>query len=607
MILVSCNQVLDDAKPTDLITTNQLWQSSTATGAYLDKLYADLMPAWPYGMGNPGGSSRTYNNWLWTWVTNWDKVNFGNGNGTDEAVSPNRYSDRILLGTATNDWLDNLDNSALGVKLNWAVDTYSSIRTCNDLLDNIDKTTFSDDIKKGYKGQALFWRAWAYHKLVKDVGGVPLILKPQAVSEDLSTIQLPRNKTSECVTQILKDLDDAIAQLPDSWSGADANRIDKGVALAFKGRVMLFYASPLFNGLGGIATWQKAYDANLTAKTFLENKGKGLYPKYGGIWNDEGNNEGVMVRRFTYPDAFYAAPGNAPLRYSADDWDNDVPSLELVDAFPMKDGSKFVGNDQTYPTLFLNRDDRFYATVYYNGAPVQFTPKMIANGEYYWTYLKSPTFTPAGGVNGTPNKYNGWRGEGFFTELNTFFLKLKGVDRKASAVEFSDVDWPEIRFAEVLMNYGEAANEVGKPFEALQVLYAIRKRAGIDAGSGNYGITASSSTDIRTAYRNERFVEFAFEGKRWDDIRRWMKFDILRGKQRHNLAITLKTGKDDPAPMADVNQVYNIFDYKVITTDKDYLAIPDKMYLYGLPFNFMSRNPKLVQSANWGGSFNPFE
>lgn len=604
-----CRKILE-REPLSALTNSQVWASDRAATAYLDTVYYDLMPCWPYGMANAGGCSRVYNNWFWDgWVKNWQFVNFGNGNGTDEAISPHRYSDKVLLGTATYDWLENYDNAAAGVHLSWAVNTFGDIRTCNNVLANVDKATFAQQSKDLIKGQALFWRAWAYYKLVKDVGGLPLILTPQQAVNDLSQVQMPRNKTSECVKQILKDLDDAIALLPDSWKGADLGRIDKGIVMAFKGRVLLFFASPLFNGLNGIATWQMAYDANLAAKNFLTGMGKGLYPVYGDIWNNEQNKEQIMVRRFTFPDAYYAAPGNAPLRYSADDWDNDMPSLELINAFPMKDGSRFNPSAANYPTLFQNRDDRFYASIYYNGAPVQFTPRMTSKNEYYWTYLTNPTFTPAGGVTGTLNSIvtdGNWIGQGM-GELNCFFLKLKGVDRDAASVEQSDVDWPEIRYAEVLMNYGEAANELGKTSEALQVLYDIRQRAGITLGSGNYGITAASREEIRTAYQDERFVEFAFEGKRWDDLRRWKRFDLLRGKQRHGLAVTLKQGETDPTPMADINKVYNKFNYTVITTDAANLSIPDKMYIYGLPFSFLSRNPKLQQNMMWGGTFDPFQ
>lgn len=109
------------------------------------------------------------------------------------------------------------------------------------------------------------------------------------------------------------------------------------------------------------------------------------------------------------------------------------------------------------------------------------------------------------------------------------FYQRKGLDYNinASKVYEAQVDWVEIRFTEVLMNYGECANEVGKSSEALQVLYDVRKRAGIENTTGNYGITATSQGDIREAYMTERYIEFAYEGKRWNDLRRWKRFDIL--------------------------------------------------------------------------------
>jgi hypothetical protein len=607
LIFSNCTKILDK-EPLTSLTNEQVWGSASAATAYLDSVYYDLMPCMPYGTGNAGGCSPVINNWWWgSWVPNTNLVNYGNGNGTDEAIPTMRGTDKFLMGQATYDWLENYDNAGLGVANKWAVNTFGDIRTINQILANVDSATFDQTSKNYIKGQALFFRAWAYNKLVKDVGGVPLILKPQPVT-DLTALQLPRNKTSECVTQILKDLDDAIALLPDSWSGADVGRIDKGAAMAFKGRVLLFFASPLFNGLDGIATWQKAYDANLAAKNFLDAQGKGLYAPFGNIWSDKLNKEVVMVRRFNTPEGDYPVPGIIPLRYTADDWGVDCASLELLDAFPMKDGSSWNPATMAYDTLFKHRDDRFYATIIYNGAPVQFSPKMVENKEYFWTYLDDGTKAPTGGMNGTRNQVtSSWEGWG---EENLFFFRLKGVDQSAASVEHSGTDWPEIRYAEVIMNYGEAANELGKSTEALQVLKQIRQRAGISAGSGNYGITASTEADIRTAYQNERFVEFAFEGKRWDDLRRWKLFGRLRDMQeRHGLAVVKKASVPTPAvtPMEDINTAWNKFTYTKITADAGSLNIPDSYYIYGIPYTILQRNPKFEQNAGWGGSFDPFK
>lgn len=605
LISFNCKKVLD-VQPKTSLTRQQLWNSPGAVTAYLDSVYYDLMPCMPYGTGNAGGCSKVINNWWWGgWVPNTNLVNYGNGNGTDEAIPTMRGTDKFLLGNATYDFLENYDNSGLGVVNNWAVGTWGDIRTINQILANIDSAPIDTASRNHIKGQALFFRAWAYNLLVKDVGGVPLILAPQPVS-DLTALQLPRNKTSECVTQILKDLDNAIALLPSSWGGGDVGRIDKGAAMAFKGRILLFFASPLFNGLNGIATWQKAYDANLAAKNFLDTRGNGLYPSYGNIWKDELNKEVIMVRRFNHPGADYPVPGIIPLRYTANDWGVDCASLELLNAFPMKDGSAWNPATMAYDTLFKHRDDRFYASIIYNGAPVQFSPKMVQNQEYFWTYLDNGTLAGDGGMTGARNNVTAsWEGWG---EENLFFFRLKGVDQQTTDVAHSGTDWPEIRYAEVIMNYGEAANEIGKSAEALQVLKDIRQRAGITGA--NYGITAASQSEIRTAYQNERFVEFAFEGKRWDDLRRWKLFDRLRSMgQRHGLAVVKKSTVPAPAvtPMEDINTAWNKFTYTQISADAGNLNIQDKCYIYGIPYTILQRNPKFQQNAGWGGTFDPFQ
>ncbi|MBN8851517.1 MAG: hypothetical protein BGO55_04370 [Sphingobacteriales bacterium 50-39] len=609
ILFSNCTKVLDKS-PLTALTSSDLWSSPAAATSYLNGVYYNEMPCMPYGTGNAGGCSPVINNWWWGgWVSNTNLVNYGNGNGTDEAIPTMRGTDKFLLGTATYDFLENYDNAALGVVNNWAVGTFQDIRTINQILANVDGASFDQADKDLIKGQALFFRAWAYNKLVKDIGGVPLILKPQPVT-DLTSLQLPRNKTSECVTQILSDLDSAIALLPNSWSGADVGRIDKGAAMAFKGRVLLFFASPLFNGLNGIATWQKAYDACLAAKTFVDGQGKGLYAPFKNIWSDRLNKEVIMVRRFSTPGSDYPVPGIIPLRYTADDWGVDCASLELLNAFPMSDGSAWDPTTMAYDTLFMHRDDRFYATIIYNGAPVQFSPQMVSKKEYFWTYLDNGTVTGAGGMSGTRNTVtSSWEGWG---EENLFFFRLKGVDQSAQSVEHSGTDWPEIRYAEVLMNMGEAANELGNTADALKVLYQIRQRAGIAPGiGGNYGITALTQADIRTAYQNERFVEFAFEGKRWDDIRRWKLFGKLRAMgQRHGLAVVKKASVSAPAvtPMEDINTAWNKFDYTKITADAGPLNISDNCYIYGIPYTILQRNPKFQQNNGWnGGSFDPFQ
>ncbi|WP_212004948.1 RagB/SusD family nutrient uptake outer membrane protein [Chitinophaga sp. HK235] len=564
-LLAGCNKVLDKTN-LSAVGPDQVWSDVNMATAYLNQIYGKLMP------GNT----------------------YGGANGTDEGVPYQKQTNDWLRGTATFD-----SRNTFGI--------YSDIRTINILLGNIDKAAFGQADKDKIKGQALFWRAWAYHSMVSNYGGVPLILDAQAPTTDLTTLQKPRNKTSECVTQILKDLDNAIALLPDAFTDNDMGRIDKGVAMAFKGRVLLFYASPLFNGLGGIASWQKAFDANKAAKEFLDAHGKGLYSTYSKIWDDELNKEVVMVRRYNYPQATYFQGGLIPLNWSKDDLGADRPSLELVNAFPMKDGSAWESQARSYDTLSFNRDDRFYANIYYNGAPNQYLKGMRDDKTYLWTYFTS--ITNYSGTTGLEGVHNSVTQDPLWS--NSSFYRIKAIDKTIDkgTVYNAAVDWIEIRYAEVLMNYGECANEVGNTSVALDVLKQIRGRAGVLPGTlNNYGITAATQPDIRKAFQKERFVEFCFEGKRMDDLRRWKMFDYLRAlPQRHGIAVLLKAGQPDVSPLSDINTVWNRFTATVITTDAVDIAIKDQYYIYGIPKSIMDRNPLFKQNNNWGGDFDPMQ
>ena len=179
------------------------------------------------------------------------------------------------------------------------------------------------------------------------------------------------------------------------------------------------------------------------------------------------------------------------------------------------------------------------------------------------------------------------------------------------------VDWIEIRFAEVLLNYGECANEVGKTAEALQVLYDIRKRAGIENKDGKYGITASATSEIRQAYIDERFIELAYEGKRWGDLRRWKRFDILNNLKHRN-ALWLIAGKEvDPATFDWTNdmsdpEVRKMFSFDFIECpegDKSVYKFNLSMnhWFYPIKKNDLDRNSKLEQNNEWGGTFDPLK
>lgn len=575
----SCKKGLDYTN-NGAIVPEAVWGDPVMIKAFLSGIYGKSMPGWPF-----------------------------NGPASDEGInSPKSFNDN-LRGMITE------VNQGSEIK-------YENIDKVNfflDELDNLKPGVLTDEVKKQYIGEAKFWRAWHYWGLVSKIGGVPLILHKQDFN-DVTGLFLPRNKTSECIAQIVKDLDDAIAVLPGVYSnaGVDYGRITKVAAMAMKGRVLLNYASPLFNPSNDAARWQTAYDACKAAVDYGASQGHALHPRYHTIWTDERNKEVVMVNQFFYPGHPTNFQDVRPVQGS-----NNQPLLTLLLAFPKKDGSpmQFDINqlsDPAYNTQFMtdfytNRDDRFYATVHCGG--------MV---------YPTPDEQPPGYVKGN-GFWNIWRYDdvlkNYFNITNvihanfsglvgfTGFYQRKGLDTTVAVVNNSQAqtDWVEMRYAELLMNYGECANETGKSTEALEVLKSIRKRAGITAGAGNYGITAVGQNDIREAYIKERQVEFAFESKRFDDLRRWKRFDILNNQGgRHGLYITVKSMNN--LPLASEKIMDAATRTKLTARYIDNLD-GDPSFKFNLDLNhwFYPLRPSqisqskgvLQQNKEWGGTFDP--
>lgn len=575
-----------DYENTKAINPQNVWENKTMIDSYLTDIYG-MLPGWP--------------------------VN--NGNNTDEALNK---------AGSLGDWARGI----IGVEVNTSGFNYEYIDKINFMLEQLEdvpETVLTETENQQIKGQALFWRAWDYFGKIRTFGGVPLVLKSQTTS-DYESLFIPRNKTSECVEQIIKDLDEAISYLPGTWDDTNYGRIDKGCAMAFKGRVLLWWASPLFNPSNDKQRWQTAYEANKAAVEFLKSVGKGLYPDFTRIWKDEQNEEVVMVNQYYYPDHKTSQNAVRPEPLTKDNANNDQPILQLLLAFPQRDGSPLtldkerLASDAEYNADFLerfynNRDDRFHTTVFCGGTQYPSADRaaggILSGNQSYWcTWRKLEEGSFSSMVLDQISKGVGDGISGFF--------KAKGIDETLDRNTVSDggTDWVEIRFAEVLMNYGECANEIGNTGEALDVLYQIRKRAGIEAGNGRYGITASSQDEIREAYVNERFVEFAFEGMRSGDLKRWKRWGMLNEmKHRHGLYIVLNNNED----VKDFAWTWNIRDKEVMQKfHAEYIenldGNDDYFFNYNLNYWFnpikkddMDRNSKLEQNIEWGGTFDPYQ
>lgn len=594
-VFTGCKKVLNNVDQGNAVA-NQIFNDSTLAVLNLNYIYNSNVPDWG---GVTGGAINNPN-----------------------SLSEESYADtKFFRGTLT---VDDVGDIATSVNI---TNNYGKIRFINTFIRDVNSGTLPIGTKRRLVAQALFLRAFRYFDLVRLYGGVPLVLTPlQAVGQEAKDAALlPRNKTSECIKQISSDLDSCIAYLPKKWAAsADWGRITSGGAAAFKGRVLLTYASPQFvtadasdpNNPASIPErWEAAYAANTQAISLLQAGGFGLNSSYDNMWFTEVNNpEAVLVTGYnnlnTDTRKNNGYDNSTRPSYLGTGGGSNQPTWEFVKAYPMKDGklpadSKYSYSDQTY---YQNRDPRFDKTIGYNGC----TWYIIGNQNYrLWTYYYNANLSNTGSFTTVEPKAS-----------NTSFYCRKAIDPNVlqSNVQYSGTDWIELRYTEVLLNQAECAAATNRNSEAYDYLTQIRKRAGIEAGADNlYGLKAGmTGAELINAILFERKIEFAFEGKRFWDLRRrklfattlngtirtGVQWNIISSAAPESLTKSPFVGRDG----VTADQAYQYLTFNSKKLDNGYtINWQNQYYFFGIPTASINNNPKLQQNVGWGGSFDPLQ
>ncbi|GAB2686353.1 RagB/SusD family nutrient uptake outer membrane protein [Mucilaginibacter koreensis] len=456
---------------------------------------------------------------------------------------------------------------------------YQGIRSSNEFINNIDVVPVlakykGYSIKYLWKNEARFLRAMFYFELVKRYGGVPLLgNKVFTLNDDVT---LPRNSFADCITYIVNECDaikDTLLTVPLDFPNADSHRATRGAAMALKARVLLYAASPLFNGgnidasnpLTGYTSYNAARwaQAAAAAKDVMNLNVYKLVTNYKDIFLTQNNTEIIFFRQGDF--GYNIETTNGPVGFTgATGKGQTSPSQDLVNAFPMNNGLAITDPASGYNinNPYANRDPRLSNNILYNGVQ--------------WLNTQLQTY------EGGQSKPNGTLQQ---TRTGYYMRKFMGNFENVNNYSNHNEDWLILRYADILLGYAEAQNEaVGPTSEVYQVLTSLRQRAGIQAGTGLYGLKAGmTQAEMRAVIQNERRIEMAFEESRYWDIRRWKIAETVMNQPGTGVSITL-TGSS--------------LTYNYVTALATKFQAP-KMYLYPIPYDEVLKNPNMKQNPGW--------
>ena len=431
----------------------------------------------------------------------------------------------------------------------------------NTFFEHIDAVQGDAVLKKRLIGEMKFIRAWCYFDLVSRNGGVPLITKTYNLSDD--NYLAARNTYDECMNLVVKELDEAIDELPLSFSGAEIGRVTRGAALSLKSRALLYAASPLNNPGNDRSKW---VDAAKAAKAVIDLGAYSLYQgaDYKQIFLEKFNTEVILsfnINATQNPSGVYESMLNViigPNGYHG--WSSYTPSQTLVDQFPMKNGLQISDSGSQYDPAhpYENRDPRFYADILYNGADFR--------GRSYESFI--------GGFDSPQSSIENWNAS--LTGYN--WRKYSNDELPIDENIGIDQNWIIFRYSEIYLNYAEAAYGTGNEARAGEYLNLVRAKLSVKMPP-----VLSSGAALLKAIQLERQIELCFEGHRFFDVRRWKI-----AMQTENQPLRGVHIQKNP------NGVFS-YSYFILQNRKFY----EQNYLCPIPKYELDKNKELTQNPNY--------
>lgn len=539
-LMASCSDFLDTL-PSDALTPETTWKTEQDAQKFLIGCY----DGWEKGeelLYMDCASDFGYNNFQWEGYKDF-------GNGTLSQANP---------GTNFYD--------------------YTIIRRCNTLLENIDKIAFSDEkVKKDLIAQARVIRAYRYFKMNWLYGGVAQIGNYGSAQE----AQVERATEAQIREFIHTELDECTSDL--SEKPAARGRIAQGAALAIRMREALYYGD-----------WQVAKE-KAQAIIDLSKKNGNLYELekgadgYSRLFQVAGQDSKEIILAVQYINSTKPLGVIGQMYNNGDGgWSSIVPTYQLIDTYEMKSGLTITesgsGYDPAHP--FKNRDPRLALTVIYPGADY-----IKADG------TKAVFNTLDKTVDGSANA-NFMTAADNASKTGLTWNKYLGPITQYSDIWKSNACPIVFRYAEVLLTWAEAENELNGPSEDVYAkINEVRSRVGMPEVDRN---KYNSKETLRELIWRERGVEFAGEGIRRADILRWKTSDgKMLAEKVLNVTLERRVGTvdmkgSDPESRATIKQDASAADKKI--EDRKF----EKKNRY-FPFGqeVLDKNPKLTQNEGY--------
>lgn len=540
---------------------------------------------------------------------------------------------------------------------------YKGIRKANMILTNIDKCKDLTQLdRREILGLTYFLRGYLYFFLVQQYGPVPILPdEPMNTNAPIEKLAYARNTYDECVDYICQNLQQAYEYLEESRPSSEFTRPTKYAAQAIISRIRLRQASPWYNGNSFYSSWKTTNGHNFIAQTYDEKKwalsamaskliiASGRYelhtisaydntPAITHAWKaDYPNGAGGIDPYHSYADMFNGealAVKNNEIIYPANitgnvtsivfpldlgGWNGLGVTQELVEAYYAADGTNKnmqasgyyepIGAAKTWsgednnrytlrgeaPQMYDHMEPRFYATI---GFCECLWPGLSANQQggasyrnYHTEYYSNGNCAPR---SSNPEDYNltGYTCKKYVHWEDNYRGDFQGVIKPKF--------FPAIRYAEILLNYAEALNElnnnysetlkdgqvitVSRDWEAIRNSFnLIRFRAGLPGLDTDPG-----QEEFRKIVRRERQIELAHEGFRYHDIRRYGILEETMSKPCRGMDVTKR--KQERAQFFTPVRLTHKYAKRVYSP---------KMYFWPIKRSVLDQNPKLIQNPLW--------